>query len=254
MNKREKAQVESRISYIKEIAQKLNAEYRYGIKSVKHPFDIEENTYNAESNIIVGSIDGYEYCFIESYNTHRNDNAFRWESKLYIRFKDNIPNMQLVTKETAASDFRFKLIFSLAFSVFPSILLIGFISKIGNDFKFIFPCLFLAVPVVFGILGFKDVYTLKKQINNQRIYSIKNKKFKEKYLILSKESTYSICRIFNEEVCSKIADYPTAINLNIHNNCTHLEFDYGEKLIYETCKEKLEKLLEQVKIFEKNQF
>ena len=251
MKKRDIEKVKSRASFVKEIAKKLNAEYQYGLNKVKFPFDIKENRYNPNSNVITGKFDGYEYCFVESFHDRCSDDTFRWESILYIRLKDNIPDLSLLTKEKAKSEFITKLIFTLAFLVLPAILLIGFLSNLGKDFHLIIPALILVVPVVIGLLGIKDTVKYKRQIDNQGIYTIRNTKFKEKYVIISKEAPNTINRIFNEKVCSEIADYPSPINFEIKNNCTHLGFENSEKLSYDLCKKYLDQLLKQVKIFEK---
>ena len=82
------SKVRGRVDQIQALASKLNADYNYGIESVKYFFsDVSEEM--KECNTIVGESEGYEYCFIEYYHIGRGKNDHsKWVTKYSLRLND----------------------------------------------------------------------------------------------------------------------------------------------------------------------
>ena len=243
--------VKSRVSYIKSLAKNLNAEYCYGIERVKNRFNIKVKDGISDSNVIVGNRDGYDYCFVEYYRTKKHS---RWESKLFLRMKYDLPDFMLMTKESASFQLRFQAIFSGAFILIPIIGFINVIAQNGWNSSLIPAACVILLFVGIGLWLLKDFFKYYKKVNNQRIYDIPHNKFKDRYVIISDATTNSIRRIFNEKVCSEFVDNPLDKDLIISNKCTSLDFQMTEQLSLDSCNDNLDLLLKRVKVFEKADF
>lgn len=243
--------VKSRANTVKEISDKLNANYLFGAKSIKNKFsfDISESYIN-DSNVIYGSIEGFDYCFIEYYYVNafeRGNSKERWISRLILKFKDEeFPTFHLITKKKALSDIIYSVILSLVFFIIP---IIFYLSDGNNDIK-----LLLFLLAIFGVpfiltVGF-IIHSLM-MISDQDRFRISNQKFKEKYVLLDVlSSNNSINSLFSEEVCSNIVNYPDDIDIKVKKNSISEEFGFNETLSFEICQKRLNKLISIVKLFE----
>ena len=243
--------VKSRVSYIKSLAENLNAEYYYGIDRVKNRFNIKVKDGISDSNVIVGNRDGYDFCFVEYYRTRKHS---RWESKLFLRMKYDLPDFMLMTKESASFQLRFQAIFSGAFILIPIIGFINVIAQKGWSSSLIPAACVILLFVGIGLWLLKDFFKYYKKINNQRLFDISHNKFRDTYVIISDANPNSIRRIFNEKVCSDFVDNPLDNDLIISNKCTSLNFKMDEKLSLISCNDNLDLLLKKVKVFEKADF
>ena len=251
----------NRTPIVKGLAQKLNAQYQYGIRGIKEKFDIGSSE---DSNVIFGEIKGFEYCFTEHYHrkSGKNDHS-RWISEVSLRLNDEFPDFEVSTRSSALTGAGCAIVLGLPFLGIPAfmifqvifIIITGLTHKTGFSLELIFPILiFLAITGIFGTIGWLIVSSgLKtyRQVNNQGKYYIRNSKFKEKYVILTDADDNRIRRIFNDKVCSKIANsIPQLERINCSKNCLKTEFGSNEQLSYPLCNKYLAPLVKQAEIFE----
>lgn len=256
--------VRNRTPLVKSLAQKLDANYQYGIRGVKEKFNIGDSSDCENSNVIIGEKDGFEYCFIEYYHIGRKKNDHsRWESKISLRLNDTFPDFDLQTRSSALSGVGCMVVFALpilGFSLFllSQILLFCFIlfhSKFGFQLEMLIPMgMFVLFGSIFGFGGWSIISSALKtyrQINNQGQYYIRNPKFKGKYVILSDADVYRVRKVFNDNVCSKIVKFtPEITSISCKKNCLQKDFGSNEQLSYPLCIKYLDPLVKQAEIIE----
>ena len=256
--------IRDRVVEVRELASKLNADYNYGIESVKYFFsDVSEEM--KECNTIVGESEGFQYCFIEYYHVgHGKNDHSRWISKFSLRMNDEeFPDFTLQTKDKALQGVGCLLLFSVPFVVGPLIAILSSIHILFSMLKnapkegflgiIVFSLVFLLFAGLFGFVGyliFSDAIKTYKQIYNQGQYYIRDAFFREKYVILSDVDTRYIRRVFTEKVCIRVSSYwPEKISIDVKNGCIHEELN-SEQLSFPKCFEIIKKRTRDALIFE----
>lgn len=250
-----KGKVGYRSAFVKDLAKKMGADYYYGISEVKKIFPIYG--YDMEdSNVIQGKKDGYDYCFIEyCYIDHAKDRYLRWRSVLHLKLKNkNLPSFHVAPKGTAFSKSVFEILHFVPYLIISIIFMFLLFnhSKNASGFGFDSIC-FLLITLLLLLVGILGIYlSLKKykKIFKQGKYRIQNKEFKKKYYIKSDEDPKEIRNIFTEEVCTKIVNCFSDVDLDISAGFTSVTFDSDSQLTYSTCKGYLDDLIYKVNIFE----
>lgn len=253
--------VRNRSSIVKGLAQKLKAQYQYGIRGIKEKFDIGSSE---NSNVIVGEIKGFEYCFTEHYHSKsgKNDHS-RWISEVSLRLNDEFPDFELSTKSSALTGAGCMMVLGLPFLGVPIFMtlqallfiIFSFMDKSGTGLVALFPLIFfIGFACIFGAIGwfiFSSGLKTFRQVNNQGKYYIRNPKFKEKYVILSDADVYRVRKVFTDKVCSKLVNFrPEIQKINCTKNCLKAEFGSNEQLSYPLCSKYLGPLVKQAEIIE----
>ena len=70
--------VKERTNFIKALSAHLNAEYYNTIDAVAEFFNFNDNFEPSTCNVIVGNIEGFDYCFVEYYHVV----ALRYQPRL----------------------------------------------------------------------------------------------------------------------------------------------------------------------------
>ncbi len=246
--------VSGRIIAIKEIAEKLEADYSYGFNTIQNKFDSFFFSHEMQdSNVITGNIDGYDYCFIEYYHqkSGKHDTA-HWRSSAILKATNrSIPDFSLALKGPTVKKAKLSIIFGILFLFVPVILLISLYSagmlRLDSAALVIgFICLvFVLVPT---IVILASIGTLR-EVNNQGKYGIHNRAFKEKYVILAHSDPARIRRLFTEKLCTKILRQPMDIEVTFTKNCIIQSFN-DSLFTYSSCKSTLNLLLDKAKVFE----
>ena len=240
-----KKKAEERKNDVQYLAGQLEAEYcsTLMINELKNRFNsISKITEIENSNIIVGNIEGYDYCLVEYYHIRRGKGDHSgWRSKLIFRTKGSIPDFRLLTKKSAISTACIGLFFGLLFLIIPICIILS--GKGGATIPAILSIVISLIILYCAVLDIKEIYENDK-------YGIRNSRFKEKYIIRTEASPNDINRVFTEEVCSKILNYPSDIDIEINEQEIFEEFELDEKLSYPLCKKHLNSLISKVKILE----
>ncbi len=254
--------VKERSSFVRKLASQFNADYYYGISRVKDRFNIPNDDDLNDSNIIVGNVENYDYCFLEYYHSKRGKNdSSRWISTVYLKPKEDIfPDFELVLKKTAKIQAGCLIVFGAIFG-FPVLLQLPMIiipllltnnSSMSLIEKILIPVitlLFLGVFIGIGYWFIKNGLNKMKKINNIEKYNIRNFEFKQKYAILTDSNPLEIHQVFNEQVCSNIMNYGKDISITFCKNITSMDFNYNEQLTVNLCNQHLNELLDRVKLF-----
>ena len=239
-----KKKVQKRRNGVKRLAGLLEANYcdYLTVNAVMNRFPSLSAIEDIEnSNIVFGIINGYSYCFVESFHIRkRKGDHSEWKSKLIFKTKESFPDFHLITKSSAILDYLGGILFGLFFFLVP--IFVMFASK-SAPVVAVISCVYGFVIISYFLIKLKDVFLNDK-------FGIKNRGFKEKYVIFTKSNPNNINRVFTEEVCSKILDYPYDIDIKINNQEIIVDFDQNEKLSYPLCKEYLNSLVREVKILE----
>ncbi len=249
-----------RVSSVKKLSEKLNADYYYGVDKLRAKFNLYTNSELKESNAISGKIEDHEYCFVEYYHTKNGKNdSSKWVSNLYMKTKDDtFPNFHLKPKSSTIS-------LAILLIIFASIFFIGSLVLLGTVFfgnvkggDVISIILLILISLFFNIVSLIiiaiNVKTLKK-VYGRDPYGINNRVFREKYVIFSEESPEKIRKIFTEKVCAKIikeAGYD--LDIIFVNNVTDDSLNYNEQLSLNSCNKHLNKLLKTIKLFEQDNY
>ncbi len=261
-----KKKIKERSNAIKELSEELNAQYYSGIEKVADRFNLRQYSSMEDSNVIVGNIEGYDYCFVEFYLKKTGKNGFsRWISAVSFRMKDerfpdfSLSSIKEARKSVGCGIFAGSLFFLPL--VIPFIILIyHFISQSGNsnyDYSlitglFVFMLIFGSIFSIMGYFFMSSSIRTYKELNNQGKYNIRDFKFKEKYVILSDSDPYSISRLFDDKICSRILNFsPEITGIDFMNKCIN-EIIENKQLNLDFCKERLDVLLRQARIFDKD--
>lgn len=257
--------VKERTNFIRALSAHLNAEYYNTIDAVAEFFNFNDNFEPSTCNVIVGNIEGFDYCFIEYYHVGRGKSDHsKWISELSFKMQKDIPNFQLITKDSAKRNAGCFITFGLIFTL-PIIVIILASITVGTSFLSVkneagfLPYIFIGIYVLFAILFaiipsfliYSGIKTLK-EINNQRKYNIMNQDFNEKYAIFTDtdRDTYYISKIFNNDLCSKILDFkPELTEITFDKNCIKKEYD-STQLTLDFCEKELKTFLSKAKLFE----
>ena len=254
--------VKERSSFVRNLAKQFNSKYYYGIKNIKNSFYIENDSDMDDSNIIVGEVEDYDYCFVEYYHVKsgKNDSS-RWVSKVLLKAKEgNYPDFELVTKRSAKLQAGCLLGIG-AFIGLPTItqsivFLTMFLAGFKNSFSILEALGFLIIGLAFLSIFIGISYWLvktglnkMKKIKNNDNYNIRNREFKEKYVILTDSSPKEISKVFNEEVCNNIMKLPSELTIAFNKNTVSKEFNNNEQLSVNLCNQHLNDLLDKVRLF-----
>ena len=249
-----------RIEAVKLLSEKMNANYTYGTSSLQDHFNVDNTDEEKDSNVIVGSVDGYPYCFVEYYHIGRGKNEHsRWISYCSLRLKSTCPNFEVSTISSAQSSANTQIVVGCIF-LLPSIFcLIFIVVSLGLIFKgrvlegLLFPIFPILLNLAFGFFAYNFITSglqTKKEMKNQSKYDIRNHSFKDKYVILSEADPYKIKKIFTDEVCEGIVNAKPEVNsISVINNCINMKFDRGEMLEYNFCNRCLNTLVSQAELF-----
>lgn len=260
--------VKERTDFIKALSAHLNAEYYNVIDAVAEFFNFSDNPDLSNCNIIVGNIEGFDYCFVEYFHVGRGKNDHsKWISELSFRMQKDIPDFQLITKDSAKRNAGCFIIFGLIFFIPVVVTIIasivagtsllsgkneaGFLSYIFIGVYVLVALLFTIIP---SFLIYSGIKTLK-EINNQRKYNIMNPNFNEKYAIFtdSDTDTYKISKIFNYDFCSKVLNFePELTEITFDKNCVKKEYD-STQLTLAFCENELKTFLNKAKLFEERE-
>jgi hypothetical protein len=256
--------MKDRTSEMKVISSRMNAEYYVGIDSVKERFNLDDESDYDNCNVIVGNIEGYDYCFIEYYRPeeYRRGGVRRkaeWKSELYLKVKnDDFPDFHLTTGKSALRSSIFGILGALSL-IISSIwgLIYCYLTRVTSTFESVITIVFAFILIIVFILSiviiYSDINTIK-QVKNQDKYAIQNKEFKEKYVILSDEDPEKILNVFTDEVIAKILERTNAkekkIDISFYKGVTSVDFQSGTKLAFSFCDSQLHRLLKIVRLFE----
>ncbi|MBP5469179.1 MAG: hypothetical protein J6Z11_08045 [Candidatus Riflebacteria bacterium] len=260
--------VKERTDFIKALSAHLNAEYYNVIDAVAEFFNFSYYRDLSNCNIIVGNIEGFDYCFVEYFHVGRGKNDHsKWISELSFRMQKDIPDFQLITKDSAKRNAGCFIIFGLIFFIPVVVTIIasivagtsllsgkneaGFLSYIFIGVYVLVALLFTIIP---SFLIYSGIKTLK-EINNQRKYNIMNPNFNEKYAIFtdSDTDTYKISKIFNYDFCSKVLNFePELTEITFDKNCVKKEYD-STQLTLAFCENELKTFLNKAKLFEERE-
>ncbi len=267
----EKFKAKERADFIKNIAYQLNADYYFGTDSIKDKFNTIWGYFcEKEGNVIVGKIEDYDYYIVEYAKFRGNKfQGFYWEyeSRYVIKSKENLPDFYLLPKTNLTSFINTATVFiSLAFSI-PVIFLV--LEKPE-------PSVFLTALSIIAIIGIilYKAFCHSTEYSNQNKYMINNEGFKNKYIIknysdfkkpgqlLQLITKYSdpikIREVLTDDVCEKLERNYSDIFLSVRGNCVsdldegsmEMFQSYGKITSSDSCKYRLNKLLEIVKILE----
>lgn len=253
-----------RTEFVKSLANQLNAKYYFGVSHVRSHFGIDYLDLRKSRNI-VGTIEGYDYCFIELFPDLKQvykDNLVPsskigyaecgfWESRLFIKMKNEkkLPCFHLLSKKTAIKKSIYRIIFAL-------LVLLPAICFITINYNFYLFYIFILFSVIISFICLYEFTSIVNNILNQGKYKISNYSFKKKYVIFpSSYSIYSknefeINKLFTDDLCNKLVDYPLDIDIEFMNNCAVVYFGFNKKLSYDLCNRHLKELIEQVKLFD----
>ncbi|MBR4328890.1 MAG: hypothetical protein IKP71_03485 [Candidatus Riflebacteria bacterium] len=255
----EEDKVKERVAFVKNLSKQLNANYYYGLKDVKDDFNLGISN-EKPCNVIVGNIEGFDYCLVEYYHkmSGRHDHS-HWVSLGSIRMHDDYPDFELSTIRSVKVGSGCSIFFGILFVIptlatlaltFKSILNI-FDEGIGEGLfgAFMFGFCTLGLAFVSYVLFSSGRYDLK-QADNQGKYNIRNIKFRQKYAILSEGNSEAISRIFTDKVCERVVEAnPEIYSIKITRSC--ITEDIGnEQMTLSSCQECLKSLLQQAQIFE----
>lgn len=257
--------VKERTDFIKALSAHLNAEYYNGVDAFAEKFDFSQDSELLKSNAIVGNLEGFDYCFVEYYHLGRGKNDHsKWISELSFRMQKDIPDFQLITKDSAKRNAGCFIIFGLIFFIPVLVTIITSIvsgtslltgKNEAGFLPFIFIGVYVLVALLFTIIPSYLIYSgikTLKEINNQRKYNIMNPNFNEKYAIFTDTNTdtYKISKIFNYDFCSKVLNFePELTEITFNKNCTKKEYD-GTQLTLAFCENELKTFLNKAKLFE----
>ena len=106
--------------------------------------------------------------------------------------------------------------------------------------------LLLLLLLISAIKGFIQIF-------KQHKFKISNSRFKRRYVILNAKNPEEVSDFFTDEICSRILDYPSKIEIGFLNNCTILNFGSNEQLSFDSCNKSLEDLIEKINLFLKKE-
>ena len=238
------ALLKERTTFLSDLADQLNSELYHGTSLIKKHFSfIKKFDIESDSNVILGNIEGYNFCFVEDYQEKQSKHSHsHWESKFIIEMKEEkFPDFSIETKKQAIKNYSFILLFSLIFFSIPY-----FVSFFKNGNVYIA----LIISGGFGLIllsiciqGFKNIFKQDK-------YKISNYRFKEKYVISSERKPEKIREVLTDKVCSKIVNYPGNLDISFSNKCISIDLPSNEKLSYNICVNLINKYIKIVKLFE----
>ncbi len=241
----EETLLKERADFLSDLADKMNSELYQGTKLIKNHFSfIKKFDIDDGSNIILGNIEGYNFCFVEDYCIQASKhNRSHWESKFIIEMKqEKFPDFSLEPKKQAIKNYLTGLLITLAIFFIPY-----FVSFFKKDEVYYIA---LIISVCIGLIvlticieGFKNIYQQDK-------YKINNYSFKEKYVISSKFKPERIREVLTDKVCKKIVNYPYDLNIRFEKKCIDIDFPWDEKLSYNSCNALINKYIRIVKLFE----
>ena len=172
----------------------------------------------------------------------------------------NYPDFELITKKNAK--FQAGCLIGIGAIVGIPVLtqsigaLIVILTKFGKSYSILELLLFVIIGFAFlSIFGGISYWLIKsgwdkmKRINNNDKYNIRNKEFKEKYVIMTDSSPNEISKVFNEEVCNNIMKFPSELSITFNKNTISKEFNHNEQLSADLCNQHLNDLLDKVKLF-----
>lgn len=255
------ARVRERSDYVLNIANQLNANYRYGLKKIKDKFNIVENYENTYCNAIFGLIEGYDYCFYEYFHCARGramglpyiNNYFISEEA--IKLKGYCSSFVLLTKKSAIwKTIKYFLVGEILLSFLLFLLTFSHEKKNIELVGIFIVGIFMFYCLINFIL---DLYKINTNYKVQeKYYDISNKDFKDKYVIISSYYPISLCsdninikKVFTEKVCSRIVDSKLNSDIVVVNSC--IREKYEKKLTYDICQKHLNNLLSKAKLFER---
>ena len=242
LTSRRRELLKKRYDYLSKLSKLLDSQYYRGISLLKCHFKYLNNTFiKDDCNAIAGNIDGYKFCFIEDYHvkSSRHDSS-HWKSKLIIEMKEkDFPDFSLKTKTQAFIEGLIALIATIVCFSIP------FFDKNKEFFS-----LFIIIMGVLSLIPLFCCINRFMSFFQQYKYKISNYRFKKKYVIISDCKPEIIRRVFTDNICNQILNYPS--NLDIHFIDKSIVFDFPSdiKLSYNACLELLSEYIEIVKLFE----
>ena len=150
----------------------------------------------------------------------------------------DFPDFSLKTKKQAFIEGIIALIVSVACFYIP------FFAN-NKDFYFLL--------IILGGLGLIALFCCInhfKSIFQQDKYKISNYRFKEKYVIFSDSKPEKIRRVFSDNICTQILNYPSDLDIYFEHKSIVYDFPSDEQLSYNACLNLIGKYIKIVRLFE----